>query len=192
MKTSITASNLIRRGASSLHEARTLFILAALGALAGCSMWQKWHGSQAAVFDAPATLASPPASATDTPPADGADAANVAEPAASADATRGSGAPAIELRRDPPASKGKKPTQPSGSREAALASGDVGYYMDVLQGELTQAVGRDARIERRGSSIVLLLPSGFDVDSAQLSLAGRRAMRQLAAILSEYRLTIVV
>ena len=192
MKTSVSASKFIRRGVSSLHEARTLFIIAALGAVAGCSMWHKWHGPQAAVFDAPATtLVSSPASPTDTPTADSADATTVAEPTASTDGTRGSGAPPIELRRDPPASQSKKPNQPSGSREVALASSDVGYYMDVLQGQLTQAVGRDARIERRGSSIVLLLPLGFDVDSAQLSLAGQRAMRQLAEILSEYRLTIV-
>jgi len=63
--------------------------------------------------------------------------------------------------------------------------------MDVLQGQLTQAVGRDARIERRGSSIVLLLPLGFDADSAQLNVAGRQSLRQLAEILSEYRLTVV-
>jgi len=63
--------------------------------------------------------------------------------------------------------------------------------MDVLQGQLTQAVGRDARIERRGSSIVLVLSLGFDDDGARLNPAGRESVRRLAEILSEYRLTVV-
>jgi outer membrane protein OmpA-like peptidoglycan-associated protein len=63
--------------------------------------------------------------------------------------------------------------------------------MDVLQGRLTQEIGKDARIERRGDSIVLSLPMGFDIDSPQLNESGRQTLRPLAAILLEYRLTLV-
>jgi outer membrane protein OmpA-like peptidoglycan-associated protein len=73
----------------------------------------------------------------------------------------------------------------------ALGPTDVGYYMDVLQGRLTQEIGKDGRIERRGDSIVLLLPTGFDIDSSQLNPAGRQIMRALTGILVEYRLTVV-
>jgi outer membrane protein OmpA-like peptidoglycan-associated protein len=63
--------------------------------------------------------------------------------------------------------------------------------MDVLQGRLTQEIGKDGRIERRGDSIVLLLPAGFDIDSSQLNPTGRQTMRALTGILVEYRLTVV-
>ena len=56
----------------------------------------------------------------------------------------------------------------SGGRNA-LGPTDVGYYMDVLQGRLTQEIGKDGRIERRGDSIVLLLPAGFDYRGSAIS-----------------------
>lgn len=161
---------------------RTLLVLAALSALEGCSVGQAWHRSQTPVAHAPAAAASQ----LDTPAAGGAGSAGGVQAAASNDSLRGSRA--VEPRPDLHVRRSAK--LPSGGRDA-LSATDVGYYMDVLQGRLTQDLGRDARIERRGDSIVLWLPSSFDVDSARLNGAGRQTLRPLAEILIEYRRTLV-
>lgn len=178
------------RGISSRPELRMLLVLAALCVLEACSMWQKWHGPRAPVADARAAPQGQAAAPVDPPATGGADSATAAQPAAGSDAAPGPATAAIEPRQAAPVSRSARQAASGGSRDA-LSPDDVGYYMDVLQGQLTQAIGRDARIERRGSSIVLLLPLGFDGDGARLNLAGQQAVRRLAEILSEYRLTIV-
>jgi outer membrane protein OmpA-like peptidoglycan-associated protein len=187
----MSSSNRTGRVLSSLPEPRTLLLLAALCALGGCSMWQQWHSPKPAVAEAPAVPESQAAPPADPPTTGSTDNAPASQPAAGNDAAPGPGTAAIEPRKDAPAIRTVRRAEVSSSSRDALSMNDVGYYMDVLQGQLTQAVGREARIERRGSSIVLLLPLGFDVDSTQLNFAGRRTMRRLAEILSEYRLTIV-
>ena len=192
----MNSSSRIGRAISSLPDLRTLPILAALCALEACSMWQSWHGARPANAQVPAVTRPPaPAESQAAPPADsatngGAESAAAAPPAAG---TNAAPAPTLETSKPrpglPASNAAKQP--PAGGGGEGLTSSDVGYYMDVLQGQLTQAVGREARIERRGSSIVLLLPLGFDADSAQLNAAGRQSLSQLAEILSEYRLTIV-
>lgn len=188
----MNSSSRIGRAISSLPDLRTLPFLAALCALEACSMWHSWHADRPAAAEVPVVAESQPdqpAAPADTAAEGGANNAAAAPSAASTDAAAVLATEAIEPRRDFTV-RTTKQTSVSGGREG-LSSSDVGYYMDVLQGQLTQAVGREARIERRGSSIVLLLPLGFDVDGARLNSDGRQAVRRLAEILSEYRLTIV-
>jgi len=74
----------------------------------------------------------------------------------------------------------------------ALAAPDVGYYLDVLQGRLRQGVNAGIGITREGQNLVLdITPSiGFSADGAQFDDASRQLAR-LAAILVEYRMTLV-
>jgi outer membrane protein OmpA-like peptidoglycan-associated protein len=166
--------------------ARTLVVAAALVVLGGCSTLQRWTTHRAPV--------APPAAAPDqasTAPAAGAPGSEVLPhqtPAVASTVTSVHVAAASETR--PYANAAVRRTVGSGSRNA-LGPTDVGYYMDVLQGRLTQEIGKDGRIERRGDSIVLLLPAGFDIDSSQLNPTGRQTMRALTGILVEYRLTVV-
>jgi outer membrane protein OmpA-like peptidoglycan-associated protein len=192
----MNSSSRIGRAISSLPDLRTLPFLAALCALEACSMWQSWHGATRPVAEVPAATGLPAVAQTEAaPPADpstngGADGAAAAQPPAGTEAAPAHSAGAAKPRPEPAVSRITRQPSAGGGSEG-LSSDDVGYYMDVLQAQLTQAVGRDARIERRGSSIVLVLPLGFDVDSARLDSAGRQSVRRLAEILSEYRLTIV-
>jgi outer membrane protein OmpA-like peptidoglycan-associated protein len=163
-----------------------LVVTAALFVLGGCSTLQRWT--------TPRAPAAPPAAATDHPQARTAPAAVAPgsavvphQPAAAATVASVPVAAASETR---PYANGPVRRLASGSRNA-LGPTDVGYYMDVLQGRLTQEIGKDGRIERRGDSIVLLLPMGFDIDSSQLNPAGRQMLRALSGILVEYRLTVV-
>lgn len=94
---------------------------------------------------------------------------------------------AMEARKDPRDIRRVS----AGSTPSTLGATEVGYYMDVLQGRLTQEVGKEAYIERLGDNIIVLLPVSFDIDSAQINSSGRDVLRHLAAVLTEYRLTIV-
>lgn len=70
---------------------------------------------------------------------------------------------------------------------------EVGYYMDVLEARLRQVSVSGLRVLRSGEVITLILPAGlsFDVNSAQLSTAGRDALGSLARVLADYRLTMI-
>jgi outer membrane protein OmpA-like peptidoglycan-associated protein len=167
---------------------RALVVAAALFVLGGCSTLQRWTTPRAPV--------APPAAAPDhkqarTTPAAVAPGSEVVPHQAPAVATTVASvhvAAASETR--PYANASVRRTLGGGSRNA-LGPTDVGYYMDVLQGRLTQEIGKDGRIERRGDSIVLLLPTGFDIDRSQLNPAGREMLRALTGVLVEYRLTVV-
>jgi len=166
---------------------RALVVTAALLVFGGCSTWQRWTTHSAPV--------APPAAAPDQPQAR---AGPVAPPSsavvphqAAAVATTVASAPvATASERRTYANAPVKRTLTSVDRNA-LGPADVGYYMDILQGRLTQAIGKDGRIERRGDRILLLLPMGFDIDSSQLNPAGRQKLLALIGILVEYRLTVV-
>jgi len=167
---------------------RALVVAAALFVLGGCSTWQRWTTHRPPV--APQTAA-PDHPQVKTAPAAGAPGGEVVPhqtPAAATTIASVHVAAASETR--PYANASVRKALGSGGRNA-LGPTDVGYYMDVLQGRLTQEIGKDGRIERRGDSIVLLLPTGFDFDSSQLNPAGRQMMRALSGILVEYRLTVV-
>ena len=75
----------------------------------------------------------------------------------------------------------------------SLAPADVGYYMDVMQGRLKQAVGTDIGIVRRGDRIVLDLTSrmAFGPGSTQLSAGDHAIIASLSRALVEYRMTLV-
>jgi outer membrane protein OmpA-like peptidoglycan-associated protein len=75
----------------------------------------------------------------------------------------------------------------------SLASSDVGYYMDVLQGRLTQMAGNNVGVDRHGDRIVLDLSSrsGFETGSAQINPGFREILTPLSKVLVEYRMTLV-
>jgi outer membrane protein OmpA-like peptidoglycan-associated protein len=167
---------------------RALVVTAALFVFGGCSMLQRWIAPRAPVASPAAAPDHPQAR---TAPAAAAPGSEVVPHHASTGAATVASVPvAATSETRPYANTSVRRTLGTGGRNA-LGPTDVGYYMDVLQGRLTQEIGKDGRIERRGDSIVLLLPMGFDIDSSQLNPAGRQVLRALTAILVEYRLTIV-
>jgi len=167
---------------------RALVVTAALLMLGGCSTLQHWISPRAPVAPPAAAPGRPQAS---TAPAVVGPGSTAAPQPAAAVATPAASVPAAgtsETRTS--ASAPIRRTLAGGDRNA-LGPTDVGYYMDTLQGRLTQEIGKDGRIERRGNSILLLLPVGFDIDSSHLNPAGRQKLRALGGILVEYRLTVV-
>jgi outer membrane protein OmpA-like peptidoglycan-associated protein len=85
-------------------------------------------------------------------------------------------------------------------RSALLADGgrlgpdEVGYYMDVQEARLRQLVPSGFLVARRDSALVVTIPGRqtFDVSSARLLPTGLPALAELAKVLVEYRLTIIV
>ena len=75
----------------------------------------------------------------------------------------------------------------------SLASSEVGYYMDVLQGRLKQVAGKLVGIGRKGDRIVLSLPgrSGFESSNTEINPSIREALAPLSKVLVEYRMTLV-
>jgi outer membrane protein OmpA-like peptidoglycan-associated protein len=167
---------------------RVLVVTATLLVFGGCSTLQRWTTHTAPV--------APPAAAPDHPQARTAPAAVAPSGAV---VPHQAAAVATTVASVPVATASETRTYANASVRRTLASGDrnalgptdVGYYMDILQGRLTQSIGKDGRIERRGDSILLLLPMGFDIDSPQLNPVGRQKLRALTGILVEYRLTVV-
>jgi len=79
--------------------------------------------------------------------------------------------------------------QPSGE---SLAPADVGYYMDVMQGRIKQAMG-NVGVSRQGDRIALDLTGRivFGPGSAQLGNGNHALLEQLSKALVEYRMTLV-
>ena len=73
----------------------------------------------------------------------------------------------------------------------ALMPGEVGYYLDVLQGRLQQSVDRAVIVSRASSGIVLDFSRrfGFAPGDAQLDDADRALLAPLSKALAEYRKT---
>jgi len=80
---------------------------------------------------------------------------------------------------------------PANSGES-LASADVGYYMDVLQGRLKQVMG-SIGVGRQGNRIVLDLTSRmtFSPGSTQLGASDHTILASVSKVLVEYRMTLV-
>lgn len=70
----------------------------------------------------------------------------------------------------------------AGQAGAAMAAGDVGYYLDVLQGRLLQDARGRVRVSRRGNSLVLGIDSGGEIEG----------LATVARVLVEYRKLVVV
>lgn len=125
----------------------------------------------------------------------------VSAPASSVVATPASAKPA--LARPPASSTAEAPTyaQDAGKARATLAkkSGEglapdkVGYYMDVLQARLRQAVAPQVQISRKQASIVMSLSGGceFGTGRMQPDAASRDVLGASAGVLKEYRKTLV-
>lgn len=75
----------------------------------------------------------------------------------------------------------------------SLASSEVGYYMDVLQGRLKQISGKRIGISRLGDRIVLDLSGlpGFESGSAQITPEIRVALAPISRMLVEYSKVLV-
>lgn len=206
MSTSWTQSNPIRGRERSQHSlspgarqkpptsrsppptnatARVLAVGALLLPLGGCTVVHMWHGTGAT----PAA-SQRPAGSTDLPLPARSDNQSTASSARGnpADASGTATANVSRESRDSPQSR----RSTAAVTHTALEATEVGYYIDVLQGRLTQSVGKDTHIERHGDNIVLLVPVGFEVNTAQVNASGREVLHSLAAILREYRLTAVI
>ena len=105
--------------------------------------------------------------------------------AKTAQAPRPSGKSATPSRDHVPPAVAKKP---------GLPPGEVGYYMDVLQGRLQQQLDPAVVVARDNDSIVLDFSRrlGFSADAAQLDDAGRDVLGPLAKILGEYRAALIL
>lgn len=70
---------------------------------------------------------------------------------------------------------------------------DAGYYLDVLQARLQQLGGGAVTVQRQESRIVLTMPGrlGFEVGRAQLDPRIREPLAAIAAVLVDYRMTLV-
>jgi outer membrane protein OmpA-like peptidoglycan-associated protein len=74
----------------------------------------------------------------------------------------------------------------------ALGDDEVGYYMDVLQGRLRQSFAPPVHIVRKQQTIVVALDGGCDAaPRAQLDADALNTLAALAAVLKEYRKTVV-
>ncbi|MEO7246239.1 MAG: OmpA family protein [Rubrivivax sp.] len=75
----------------------------------------------------------------------------------------------------------------------AVATSEVGYYLDVLVGRLKQALGSDTGVARHGQHVVVVLPAsaGFGVGASALSPTLRGKLGPLARALLEYRRVLV-
>jgi outer membrane protein OmpA-like peptidoglycan-associated protein len=84
-------------------------------------------------------------------------------------------------------------------RTALMAAGqrlradELGYYMDVQEARLRQVAAAGVLVTREDERVMLSLPGAlaFDVGSATLTEAAMAAVRALARVLVEYRLSIV-
>lgn len=74
---------------------------------------------------------------------------------------------------------------------AALAPGEVGYYLDVLQGRLQQSVDPAVIVGRASNNIVLDFSRrlGFAAGGTELDDADRALLAPLSKVLAEYRMT---
>ncbi len=102
------------------------------------------------------------------------------------------GVPVLDPRSQEPDKKRIKPALEKNSHDS-LASSEVGYYMDVLQGRLTQMAGNNIGVDRHGDRIILDLSSrsGFETGSAQINPGFREVLTPLSKVLIEYRMTLV-
>ncbi|HTY50642.1 MAG TPA: hypothetical protein VMB48_13220 [Steroidobacteraceae bacterium] len=176
-----------RAPATATHRAATAAALAALLVLEGCALPYPWRGV------GPGTASVEAADRQHAGPAARAPPGAAEDPQQPGPGKADTGArPAVASQGPHPAARGgEQPRRASPGLREAIEPTDVGYYMDVLQGLLTQKLGREARIGRRGEDILIALPRGFDGGSAGLNASGRALLRPLAAILREYRLTAV-
>lgn len=79
------------------------------------------------------------------------------------------------------------------AERASPAGHDAGYYLDVLQARLQQLGGGAVAVQRQDERIVLTMPGrlGFEVGRAQLDERMREPLAAIAAVLVDYRMTLV-
>jgi len=102
-------------------------------------------------------------------------------------------APTVKPRGKPAAPQDNGHASPAATNKEGVAAGEAGYFLDVLQGRLRQALDPAVAIRRERGSIVLDLARrlGFVGDEAQLDDAGHAALLSLAKVLGEYRAALV-
>ncbi|MEO7431119.1 MAG: OmpA family protein [Dokdonella sp.] len=79
--------------------------------------------------------------------------------------------------------------------EDALPPGDVGYYVDVLQGRLKQIAGGQVGVVvgRQGNNVILDVTSRLDFESgnARITPGISRLLAPIVKVLAEYRMMLV-
>ncbi len=74
-----------------------------------------------------------------------------------------------------------------------VATGDVGYYVDVQEARLRQLAGPGIEVTRERETLILRLTSrfAFEIGRATLSAEARTAVGQIAGVLADYRLSVI-
>jgi len=103
------------------------------------------------------------------------------------------GAPTLKPRGKPVAPQDNNRASPATTSKEGVLAGEAGYFLDVLQGRLRQALDPAVVIRREHGSIVLDLSRrlGFSGDEAQVDDAGHAVLLSLAKVLAEYRAALV-
>ncbi|MBD8528141.1 OmpA family protein [Pseudomarimonas arenosa] len=87
------------------------------------------------------------------------------------------------------------PVRKQGLQQTALAmdASAAGYFMDVQQARLQQVAGEQLSLQREPERIIIRLPGplNFEIGRARLSDPGQGALRQVAAILAEFRASLI-
>jgi outer membrane protein OmpA-like peptidoglycan-associated protein len=101
--------------------------------------------------------------------------------------------PAGKVHAKPAAPQDTSRANPAAPNKDGVAAGDAGYFLDVLQGRLRQALDPAVIIGRKQGSIVLDFSGriGFADNAAQIDDAGRAMLLSLAKVLGEYRAALV-
>ena len=79
------------------------------------------------------------------------------------------------------------------SRHESIAAPDVGYYLDVLQGRLQQAVGEHVDVRRDGQAVSLEILGRVmsDTDGSRLDSVTQDILTKFGRVLVEYHATVV-
>ena len=103
-------------------------------------------------------------------------------------------APAVLSESDLPAARGRASRALVSGGQAAVVPEDAGYFLDVLQGRLLQRIGDRFAISRRGDALVLrpLAGAAWFAADGTLTAEGQASLTTMAAVLTEYRRTLVV
>jgi outer membrane protein OmpA-like peptidoglycan-associated protein len=146
-----------------MFRSRLLLLPCALGLLSGCAS----HPPQHTTSQAQPTEPSAPA---------------VKEPSA----------PAVKPHSKPAAPHDNNRANPAATNKEGVPAGEAGYFLDVLQGRMRQALDPAVIVRRERGSIVLDLSHriGFG-DEARLDDAGRAVLLSLSKVLGEYRAALV-
>jgi outer membrane protein OmpA-like peptidoglycan-associated protein len=108
--------------------------------------------------------------------------------------TRRAVAPSVRDHVGAPRDEAEAKRDLAKNKRDTLSASEAGYYLDVLQGRLLQALGAEARLSRTTDRIGIDLTHRvrFDGNSPRLTPAGCQTLQPLTRALIEFRKTLIV